>query len=317
MKKTILAMAVPALLAAGTASAATVYDQDGVSVSIGGAAEVQIIQTYEFDGEDKNLDVRLDDGELNFTTEVAVSDSLTAIGFFDFENEGGSVKNSDLYAGLKGDFGKVTVGRQTTMWDDTFINEDIELGIEGVDKGGFEASGDNVVKYKFENDDFWLGVAHDLDAWNKDAKANENNSHTDFGVGTTVAGVALSGYYTTQEVKGGSDSDAWQLSAVYSMDAFTFGASYTDFEVDKKKDKSGNIVELLAGYGVGDFQYYLGYNFGENDNDDKGSNIYANVTYKMHSNVKTYAEVGFAEKDPKGGKSDSANGFLVGLEVSF
>lgn len=343
MKKTILAMAVPALLAAGAVNAATVYDQDGVTVSIGGAAEVQLFQAYEFDGEDKDLDVRLDDGELNFGIDVAVSDSLTALGFFDFENEGGSVKNTELWAGFKGDFGQVTAGRMYTFWDDTNIGEDIELGLEGVDSN-LPASGDNVIKYRYDADAFWFGVAHNLKQSGSgdvtiDVADNgidlvrtetvTETTHTDVGVGASVVGLDLAAYYitaeqtvTTNSVAGQkADMDGFQVSAVYNMDAFTFGASYTDFEEKlagvKQDGDSGNYVELLFGYGAGDWQYNLGYNFGELDNDDEGQNVYANATYKMHSNVKTYVELGWAEKEPKGGKSDDATGFLAGVEVKF
>ncbi|MEZ8149068.1 porin [Enterovibrio norvegicus] len=341
MKKTILALAVPALLAAGAANAATVYDQDGVSVTIGGAAEVQIFQDYEFDGQDNDLDVRLDDGELNFGIDVAVSDDLTALGYFDFENEGNDVKNTELWAGFKGGFGQVTAGRMYTFWDDTNINEDIELGLEGVN-GSLPASGDNVIKYRYDGDAFWFGIAHNLKqsgseeesfvstggTLTRNVTVNEA-SHTDAGVGTSIAGLDLTAYFLTAEQtptengakQAKSDKDAFQLSAVYNMDAFTLGASYTDFEEKdggvQDKANSGHYVELLAGYGVGDFQYYLGYNFGENDDDSDGSNIYANATYKMHSNVKTYVELGWAEKQVKNAKSDDATGFLVGMEVKF
>ncbi|WP_283131208.1 porin [Enterovibrio norvegicus] len=360
MKKTILALAVPALMAAGAVNAATVYDQDGVAVTIGGAAEVQLIQNYEFEGEDENLDVRLDDGELNFGVEVAVSDSLTALGYYDFEYEDGSVDNDELYAGFKGDFGKVTIGRQYTFWDDTGIGEDIELGVEGfsgADAGsvvqdgvtlpltidvGAPASGDNVIKYRYDADAFWFGISHNL----KGDNAGEFSA-TDAGVGTTVAGVDLSAYYSTSETEvtlavdsAGSltssnkkyDTDAWQFSAVYNVDAFTVGASYTKIEnnyldvevggvdvgtIGSDIDVESDLVELLLGYGAGDFQYYLGYNFGEIKDVSDLSNIYANVTYKLHSNVKTYVEAGWTEIDPEGGKSDDATGFLVGMEVKF
>ncbi|USH03334.1 porin [Grimontia kaedaensis] len=346
MKKTILAMAVPALLAAGAVNAATVYDQDGVTVTIGGAAEVQIIQEYEFNQQDVDLDVRLDDGELNFGIDVAVSESLTALGYFDFENEGGSVKNTELWAGFKGDFGQLTAGRMYTFWDDTNINEDIELGLEGVDSS-LPASGNDVIKYRYDGDAFWFGVAHNLkqngseEETFKDVSGNlvrevtvNNATHTDAGVGTSFAGVDLAAYFiaaektpTVNDTKNDKiKSDAFQVSAVYNVDAFTVGASYTDFEQKtagaQDKDKSGHYVELLAGYGVGDFQYYLGYNFGENDDNSEGSNIYANATYKMHSNVKTYVELGWAEKKDASGNTNAkdygdATGFLVGMEVKF
>ncbi|CZF80080.1 Porin-like protein H precursor [Grimontia celer] len=313
MKKTILAMAVPALLAAGAVNAATVYDQDGVTVTIGGAAEVQIIQDYEFTGEDKKLDVRLDDGELNFAVDVQVSDNLTALGYFDFENEGSTVENDELWAGFKGNWGKFTVGRQYTFWDDAFINEDIELGLEGFESNE-PADGEDVLKYRYDGDAFWFGIAHDLDT-------GDDVDHTDGAIGTSVAGFDLALYVSDANLSATSEATAYQGSVVYNIDAFTLGLSYTDVEEKSSgsvdKANSGDIVELLAGYGVGDWQYYLGYNFGENDDNSKGDNIYANATYKMHSNVKTYVELGWVETESAAGVKDDSTGFLVGMEVKF
>ena len=51
MKKTLLALTVPALLVAGSASAAvSLYDQDGTQVTMSGAAEVQ----YHLKAEDSS-----------------------------------------------------------------------------------------------------------------------------------------------------------------------------------------------------------------------------------------------------------------------
>ncbi|MFS1875029.1 porin [Enterovibrio norvegicus] len=315
MKKTILAMAVPALLAAGAVNAATVYDQDGVTVTIGGAAEVQLYQGYEFGNADTKLDVRLDDGELNFAVDVEVSEGLTAMGYFDFDNDKTSVENDELWAGLKGDWGQATAGRQLTLWDDSGIGEDIELGLEGF-PGTAPTDGEDVLKYRYDADAFWFGIAHDLDT-------GDDADHTDVGVGTSVAGLDLALYASSFNTSATVEGTAIQVSAVYNVDAFTVGASYTDYEQESNGTKvdadTGSRVELLAGYAVGDFQYYLGYNFAETDADWDGNNVYANATYKMHANVKTYVEVGYAEQDPEPttGKSDDSTGFLVGLEVKF
>ena len=40
MKKTVIALAIAALAAAGTSSAATVYNQDGTKVELGGSARI-------------------------------------------------------------------------------------------------------------------------------------------------------------------------------------------------------------------------------------------------------------------------------------
>ncbi|WP_021022490.1 porin [Salinivibrio costicola] len=164
MKKTILAMAVPALLAAGSASASiNLYDAEGVKVDASGAAEVQYIQDI---GNNQDGKLRLDDGDFAINTEVAVSDKLSVIGAMAFEFEmndansnykdnnvaagvktgenrsnvktGGNrsnVENDELYVGLKGDWGQFTAGRQYLLMDDSGITKDYELSVNsfGVD----------------------------------------------------------------------------------------------------------------------------------------------------------------------------------------
>ena len=75
MKKTILAMAVPALMVAGAANASVdVYDANGVNVKIGGEMEVQYKQGHTKDTKGK---FRLDEGKLSVETGVEISNDLS------------------------------------------------------------------------------------------------------------------------------------------------------------------------------------------------------------------------------------------------
>lgn len=311
MKKTLLALSV--LVAAGSVNAAEVYSKDGVTVSIEGAAEIQYFKGYT---NNSNPDIRLDDGELAFTTEVEVAEGLTAIGVYDFEfednaqqGEGEKIANTELYAGFDASFGTITFGRQYTYGDDTSISEDYELNRTEMDFA--DAHGSDVIKYHFESDMFYAGIAHDLG----DDRAENARSITDGVVGITVQGLDARVYYYSQENtkfgKKTSEIDGYNIEAVYSMDAFSAGASYGEVEVDNVNDK---VIELVGTFTMDKNTFAAGATFVNGDDYDEHS-IYANVTHKLHSNVKVYAEIGTTDTDKTGVEYDF--GYLAGLEVKF
>ncbi|WP_415720926.1 hypothetical protein [Photobacterium ganghwense] len=87
MKKTLLALSV---LAAGSANAGiNLYDANGVTVDLSGAAEVQYFQNY-VDSDASNTDdagLHLDDGDLQLNTTIAVTDQLNAVAGIGFKFE--------------------------------------------------------------------------------------------------------------------------------------------------------------------------------------------------------------------------------------
>ncbi|ELR67300.1 Porin-like protein H precursor [Photobacterium marinum] len=320
MKKTLLALSV---LAAGTANAGVnLYDQDGVLVDLSAAAEVQYIQ--EIVNKDSNDDagIRLDDGDLALNTTIAVNDQLNALGGIAFKFESKEVKNDELWVGLGGDFGTLTFGRQLLISDDSGIGKDIELGFEQISFGTTE--GEETVKYVFDNGQFYFGFSHDLDAEGSkpaDERFQKNDGTiTDARLGARFADFDVRGYYYTSETASSVtpkvETDAFNLEAEYVMDAFAFAASYGQVE-----KKSGGVVEndidaieINGSYTLGKNTFALGYNrLDDSKKDNTVDNVYANVTHQLHSNVKAYAELGWADAD----KADYDLGYLVGMEVLF
>ncbi|RXJ74717.1 porin [Veronia nyctiphanis] len=343
MKKTILAMAVPALMAAGAANASvSLYDQDGVSVTASGAMEVQYKKGT---GEDSKAQLRLDDGDLALKTEVEISDSLTAIGAMEFAFEGAdevnvqevdangdvlvggstskgqtknaSVVNDRLYVGLKGDFGTVTAGRQVVVLDDIGIGKDIEFG-GGHDSGDAAIFADQVVKYTYDSDMFYAGVSTVLSE-DGDSSTKENK-YFDGRVGARFEGVDARVYFADWEK--GDKSDEVKLMAIeaeYSIEGIGLAAGYGQSEEGKATKTKNKFIQLAADYSMGDTTFAVGYDKATNDKDDaEEQNIYANVTHQLHSNVKVYAEVGSQDAKNTAGKDvDTEMGYAAGLEVKF
>lgn len=134
MKRNILAMVIPALLAAGAANAAEVYNKDGNKLDVYGKVDVR---HYFADGKGSN-GTKSEDGDdsrvrVGLKGDTQITDQLTGFGRFEWEtktnkSEGNNEnKNRLAYAGLKfADFGSVDYGRNygviydTNAWTDVF-----------------------------------------------------------------------------------------------------------------------------------------------------------------------------------------------------
>ena len=170
MKKTILAMAVPAtMLAAGTANAnVNLYNADGVSVDVSAAAEIQYINKFSTtqDGH-----IRIDDADLMFTTSAEVTGNLKAIAGLGFKFESdtagndfadvGDTKSDRLYVGLSSNFGTLTMGRQLLIADDMGNAKDYELGTEQI--GVDTTAANQAVKWVYDSEMFYAGADIALD----------------------------------------------------------------------------------------------------------------------------------------------------------
>ncbi|MEQ5183223.1 porin [Providencia alcalifaciens] len=129
MKRNILAMVIPALLAAGAANAAEIYNKDGNKLDLYGKVDVRHYFANSESGEDGD-DSRV---RLGVKGDTQITDQLTGFGRFEWETKTNKTegnndnKNRLAYAGLKfKDFGSVDYGRNygviydTNAWTDVF-----------------------------------------------------------------------------------------------------------------------------------------------------------------------------------------------------
>ncbi|MCG7586416.1 porin, partial [Photobacterium sp. OFAV2-7] len=110
--------------------------------------------------------------------------------------------------------------------------------------------------------------------------------------------------------------DGFNLEGQYVMGAFAFAASYGNVEQKTAGATTSDVdlIELAGSYTMGKNTFALGYNRADYDTPDNTiDNIYANVTHQLHSNVKVYGELGWADAD----NTDLDVGYLVGMEVLF
>ncbi|WP_289993317.1 porin OmpC [Photorhabdus laumondii] len=115
MKRNVLAVVIPALLAAGAANAAEVYNKDGNKLDLYGKVEVQHKFANNKSGEDGDNSF----ARLGFKGETQVNDQLTGFGRWEYNIKGNRAEGTDeetktrlAFAGLKlSDYGSMNYGR--------------------------------------------------------------------------------------------------------------------------------------------------------------------------------------------------------------
>jgi len=122
MKKTILAIAIPALFAS-TANAAVIYDKDGTQVGITGNLRTQFASDHDREAEDLAGRARI-----GLSTKVALNDTWSGLAKGEWQltsnkskegSAGDDITSREVYVGLDGSqFGMIRFGQLDTVFND-------------------------------------------------------------------------------------------------------------------------------------------------------------------------------------------------------
>lgn len=131
MKKTLLAVAIPALLASGAASATTFYDNNGTKIDIKGQFRIALEYSDARDGQGEDGTKFRDLGSrFGFAVKHDLGNGLYGLGEFEWGNDtqqretNFSLKNRLAYAGMGLDgVGELTFGRVLSPFDDVHLSE--------------------------------------------------------------------------------------------------------------------------------------------------------------------------------------------------
>lgn len=172
MKKSLLALAVVIAASSATASAATVYDKDGTSLSVGGRVQSVLFNGwYKKTGEkDSSL---VNSARFNIAGTTKVNDYLTVLAFSEWDMADGEKKNigdnlvsREQYVGADfGSFGKLIAGktldstRQVMAATDIFEYVDVQndTGINGDRRNG-------LFRYDLNNNGLFASVTYETAA---------------------------------------------------------------------------------------------------------------------------------------------------------
>ncbi len=344
MKKTLVALAVAAV-AATSANAAVVYDQDGSKVEVGGSLRLLLTKNSGERGDLKNKGSRV-----VIKGSQDLGNGLSALGNVEVRFEGnkdgdfGDIETKRLFAGFKQDgVGQLTFGRQLTNADDLGLS-DYTYNLGGVNQT--TTSGRKVAKFTSAE---WNGFKFGLDY------IFDNNEKQD---GDLNRGWGASLFYTadlgsdmTYKFSGGFTQDKYETATVqkHKQNAFIVSSELVTgpfaISVDYSQRKSTNDVNLIKYRAFSDtvsvatfnkvreIGLGLKYNYLENAsvygeyiwgkatqaNVDDSANLRAwilGTDYKLHKNVVTYLEGG-SFKYKQTGNKNTDNYAGVGLRVYF
>ena len=349
MKKTILAIAIPALFASA-ANAAVVYDKDGTSFDIYGRVQAN----YYGDSDNPNPLTQADtqgDAELIGTSrlgwsgKVALNNTWSGIARTEWQvaaenSDDSKFKSRHIYAGFDGtQYGKIIFGQTDTAFYD--VLEPTDIFNEWGDMGNFyDGRQEGQIIYSNTYGGFKGKVSYQTND-NEAFKVSDVGCKyftTEFqGIkrtyGYTAAigydfdfGLGLNGGYAYSDLESTTSSNTgekseWALGAHYAINGFYFAGVYT--EGDLKNDTTGykgegRGYELAASYNVDAWTFLAGYNFKEGKDNSAGASYedmvdetLLGVQYNFTSKLKAYTEYKIQ------GIDDMDDEFTVALQYNF
>ncbi len=325
MKKTLLAIAIPALFAASAANAATVYEKDGQKFDVYGRAQVNYYNDAASDSSGSTVEGT---GRLGLKGSTAINDTWSAIARSEWKVAGessddGTFKVRHLYAGFDGSqYGTIIAGQTDTAFYAVVAPTDVfnEWGSYGNSYWGYRDGAANFsgrqegqIIYTNTFGGFRGGISYRLadDANNLDKSYAANLGYDfGFGVGVTVA----ADQYDSQD--GLADQDDWGLSASYGTfgEGLYAGAVYTQSDIEQAGiENTHKGYELAAVYSLTNGLGFLGgYNYTEDENDvELTDEFLLGAMYNFTSNFYGYAEYLLDQR------AEADDQFTVALQYNF
>ena len=350
MKKTVIALAIAAFAATGAANAATVYNQDGTKVELGGSARIFLGKL----GKDQRGDLVNDGSRIKINATHTLDNGLSAFVGYETrfkdkqkENQEGSgttfgnIVTNKLFVGFGFEnVGKLSFGRQATTADDVLgdglyyrsganniltTSADKSIKFRSADFEGFSFGADylfgNPEKYT-TNDSYKNGVGVTA-FYNYDFEKNHN---IEFAAGYTFDRYDLNSSLASRK------EHNWLLSSHYRLDAFKFAVAYgqhTKKETGVAHDTKGKYIFLESKYDLADvagIPSTLGlqwerYSEKDYNGQDQGKSIknqyIAMADYKLSKNVVPYVQYTRATEKDHVGQRTSENIYGAGLRVHF
>ncbi len=303
MKKVALASAILASLAAGTVNAATVYQDDDKSLSIGGRAEARFNLSDANKGEDGTGNAFKDKSRarINLKGKAKITDQVTAFGKYEAEisdSSDSTVKSRYVYAGFDTQAGAFSYGKQDSAQVMLTDYTDIlaTFGGDGVDLvDGNKDKRENNFLYAGEFNNFT--VSANYIAENNDAEKDSDS----YGIAAQYAfpfGLSLGAGYVSGKDGVDVDANQYNLAASYEFNNFYAAGTYASGE-NGNTDLTG--YELATAYKMGQFVVQAAYNFKQSENGgvktDKVDYFALDGVYKFNKNLRTYAGYLFNQID--------------------
>ncbi|MFQ2025279.1 porin [Aeromonas veronii] len=319
MKKTILAIAIPALFASA-ANAAVIYDKDGTQVGITGNLRSQFVSDHDSDAEDLAGRARI-----GLSTKVALNDTWSGLAKGEWQltsNKSGETSERDedissreVYVGLDGSqFGMIRFGQLDTVFNDVINKADIANENSGL-ASVYDGRQEGQVRYDGQWNGVSFGASYITANTGYEAVASNNSLveltgdldrgyaaklgyEAPFGL-ALIAGLEQKEFNETVANTDGAESKKdWGLGASYTLEGLYLGASYSNSKVkyygvgDNEEKTRG--YELAASYNVDAWTPYVVYNNAETkETNERAIYTTLGLTYNFTSNFLAYSEYVF------------------------
>lgn len=295
MKKTLIALAVAGAAVVTGANANELYNKDGDTLTMGGRAEARLSLK---DGKADDLSrVRL-----NFLGKSMITDSLYGVGFYEGEfttadnGDGSDLDNRYTYAGIGGNFGEVTYGKNDGALGVITDFTDIMAfhGNSAADKLAVADRTDNMISYKGAFSDLSLKASYRFA--DRDSDLQGDNGEDGYSLSAIYAlgdtGLKLGGGYAAQD-----EANEYMLAASYKISDFYLAGTFTDGEKQvSNSDKSTfdyTGYEFAAAYKLGQTVFTTTYNNAESDNKTSTDNLAIDASYFFKPNFRAYVSYNF------------------------
>ncbi len=313
MNKSVLALAVAAITSSGAVNAAEIYKGADQTLEMGGRAEARL-SVKDGDVADKTR-VRL-----NVKGTTQITDGLYGVGFWEGEfttaenvnvdTDGGSnLDNRYAYAGIGGNFGEVTYGKNdgalVVITDFTDIMA--YAGSTASDTINAADRPNNNLAYKGTFGDLSVEANYRFaDRTVTPQGKYDNNGEDGYALSGIYAfgdsGFKLGGGYADQ-----ADQNEMMFSGSYTMGDLYFAGLFTNGELAKKHgDYTG--YEAAVAYTMGKTVFTSTYNNAETNKETSANNFAVDATYFFNANFRTYISYNFnlISKGDKLGTVDSS-----------
>ena len=351
MKKTVIALAIAAFAATGAANAATVYNQDGTKVELGGSARIFLGKL----GKDQRGDLVNDGSRIKINATHTLDNGLSAFVGYETRFNGsqkekqsgsntgfGNITTNKLFVGFGFEnVGKLSFGRQATTADDVLgdglyyrsganniltTGADKSIKFRSADFEGFSFGAD----YLFGNPNKVTAAKSYKNGAGVAAFYNydfEKNHNIEF-----AAGYTFDQYDSVNSSSTSQKNHNWLLSSHYRLDAFRFAVAYgqrTEKVTGATSNTRGKYIFLESKYDLADVAgipstvglQWERYNEKDYNGQDKGKSIanqyIAMADYKLNKNVVPYVQYTRATEKDNLGQRTSENVYGAGLRVHF
>ncbi|MDP5291083.1 porin [Oceanimonas sp. CHS3-5] len=338
MKKTILALTIPALFAT-SASAVTVYSDEGAQVDIYGRVQYEAGEMKFQNGVKANNFGGEGEARLGVNMKYALNNDVDLIGKLEWQvvAEGDDATGSDsldaryAWAGFRFmDTTELTFGRSQDPYALVMYQHDI-FNVFGAQTsygslGLIDDKADDQIRVGYANNGLDLRAAYAFaDADKLDNNEQKENQWSVAAAYTLPMGLGFGAAYEKQNwgnlgiATDDTDVDAWMTSVNYAIDGFYIAAGYTQQQLENNAvDVETEGYEVTATYNVDAWTLLAQYSKEETEIDgisgdfDSVDAVTLGAQYDLTAKAKLYAEYEINDDD-----ADRDDRYGVGIQYNF